>query len=106
MSSYAKERALDRISGLAGQATDVVTFWEETTEVLAPAVPHMPGGACWYTVDPASLLMTSHFNPAMPELPREWMELEYYEEDVHDLAKVARSDSGVSTLHEATGGDP
>jgi DNA-binding CsgD family transcriptional regulator len=63
-------------------------------------------GPCWYTVDPASLLVTSHFNPAMPELPPEWLELEYYGEDAHDLASVARSDSGVSTIHEATGGDP
>jgi DNA-binding CsgD family transcriptional regulator len=42
----------------------------------------------------------------MPELPLEWLELEVYVEDVHDLATVARSDSGISTIHEATGGDP
>jgi hypothetical protein len=75
------------------------------TEVLTPLVPHYMA-PCWYTVDPASLLVTSHFNPAMPELPPEWLELEYYGEDVHDLSSVARSPSGVSTLHEATGGDP
>ena len=84
---------------------DVVTFWREVTEVMTPLVPHYMG-PCWYTVDPASLLVTSHFNPAMPELPPEWLELEYYGEDVHDLASVARSESGMSTLHEATGGDP
>jgi DNA-binding CsgD family transcriptional regulator len=105
MTAYARERALDRISDIAGHGHDVVTFWREVTEVMAPVVPHYMG-PCWYTLDPASLLMTSHFNPAMPVLPREWMELEYYEDDVHDLAKVARSASGISTLHEATGGDP
>src|ERR671919_51535 len=99
------ERALDGISDLAGHGHDVVTFWNEVTELMAPIVPHYMG-PCWYTLDPASLLMTSHFNPAMPELPREWMELEYYEDDVHDIAKVARSEAGISTLHEATGGDP
>src|ERR687895_283111 len=99
------ERALDGISDLAGHGHDVVTFWNEATELMAPIVPHYMG-PCWYTLDPASLLMTSHFNPAMPELPREWMELEYYEDDVHDIAKVARSEAGISTLHEATGGDP
>src|SRR5919106_5760236 len=99
------ERALDRISDLAGHGHDVVTFWNEVTELMAPIVPYYMG-PCWYTLDPASLLMTSHFNPAMPELPREWMELEYYEDDVHDIAKVARSEAGISTLHEATGGDP
>src|ERR671919_285490 len=99
------ERALDRISDLAGHGHDVVTFWNEVTELMAPIAPHYMG-PCWYTLDPASLLMTSHFNPAMPELPRAWMELEYYEDDVHDIAKVARSEAGISTLHEATGGDP
>ena len=105
MNAYGRERALDRIADLAGHGHDVVTFWNEVTEVLAPLVPHS-GGPCWYTLDPASLLMTSHFNPAMPELPREWLELEYYDDEVHDLAKVARSQTGVSTLQEATGGDP
>ena len=105
MSAYARERALDQIADLAGHGHDVVTFWREVTEVMTPLVPHYMA-PCWYTVDPASLLVTSHFNPAMPELPPEWLELEYYGEDVHDLASVARSASGVSTLHEATGGDP
>ncbi len=63
-------------------------------------------GPCWYTVDPASLLMTSHFNPAMPEIPPEWLELEYAADDVHDLRRWLAPQSGVSTLHEATGGDP
>ncbi len=105
MSAYARERALDQIADLAGHGRDVVTFWREVTDVLTPLVPHYMA-PCWYTVDPASLLVTSHFNPAMPELPPEWLELEYYGEDVHDLSSVARSASGFSTLHEATGGDP
>ena len=105
MTAYARDRALSRIADLACHGHDVVTFWTEVTEVMAPVVPHY-GGPCWYTVDPASLLMTSHFNPDMPELPTEWLELEYYGEDVHNLATVARSASGFSTLHEATGGDP
>jgi DNA-binding CsgD family transcriptional regulator len=105
MSAYARERALDRIVDLASQGHDVVTFWSEVTEVMTPLVPHYMG-PCWYTMDPASLLMTSHFNPVVPEFPQEGLELEYYGEDAHDLASVARSDSGVSTIHEATGGDP
>jgi len=32
--------------------------------------------------------------------------MEYYEDDVNKLAEVARSPRGLSTLHEATGGDP
>ena len=31
---------------------------------------------------------------------------EYYGDDVNQISDVARSESGISTLHEATGGDP
>ena len=63
-------------------------------------------GLCWFTLDPASLLITSHWNAAMPELPPEMLAAEYAGDDVHDIAGVARSAGGVSTLHEAAGGDP
>ena len=105
MTSYARERAHDRIAALAGQGLDLVSFWREATEIIEPVVPHYMG-PCWYTLDPASLLITSHFNDQMPMLPPESLALEYYEDDVNKLADVARSPSGVSTLHEATGGDP
>ena len=62
---------------------------------------------CWFTFDPASLLVTSHYDHGeIPELPRDWLAHEYYQDDAHKMADVARSDRGVSTLHEATGGDP
>jgi DNA-binding CsgD family transcriptional regulator len=105
MSGYAKQRALERITALAGQCLDLATFWRETSEALEQAVPHY-GGACWYTLDPTSLLITSHFNPTMLEIPPEWLAHEYYQDDFHKAADVARSERGVSTLHEATGGDP
>jgi hypothetical protein len=83
----------------------VVGFWLEATEVLARAVPHY-WAPCWFTLDPASLLVTSHFDEGIPELPPEWLIHEYYQDDVNKLADVARSARGLSTLHEATGGDP
>lgn len=102
---YAKERARDRIAELAGQGWDLPTFWRESTEAVASAVPHYMS-PCWYTLDPASLLVTSHFQAELPELPPEWLAHEYYESDFHDITSVARSERGLSTLHEATGGDP
>lgn len=61
----------------------------------------------WFTLDPASLLVTSHYDHGqIPDLPPEWLAKEYHEDDVHDMRGVARSDRGLSTLHEATGGDP
>jgi DNA-binding CsgD family transcriptional regulator len=103
---YAKERAADQIGRLAGQGLDLVTFWHESRGALAPAVPHymVP---CWFTFDPASLLVTSHYDHGfLPELPPEWLAHEYYEDDFHKMADVARSARGVSTLYEATGGNP
>jgi len=105
MSGYAKQRALERVAGLAREHLDLATFWRESSALLARAVPNYQG-PCWYTLDPASLLVTSHFNPYMPELPPEWFALEYYGDDVNKLSDVARSASGIATLHEATGGDP
>jgi DNA-binding CsgD family transcriptional regulator len=105
MKAYARERAEDRIAALPGRGLDLVSLWNEAQEVIEPLVPHYMG-ACWYTLDPASLLITSHYNKAMPELPAESFALEYYEDDVNQLADVVRSPAGWSTVHEATGGDP
>src|ERR687894_756791 len=105
MSGYAKQRAADKIAWLARQGLDLATFWRESSAAVASAVPYY-WTPCWYTLDPASLLVTSHFSEGMPEIPSEWLIAEYYEDDVHKLADVARSERGISTLHEVTGGDP
>lgn len=105
MTAHAHARAAERLAERATTGLDLVTFWREAGEALAPVVPsHM--GPCWFTLDPASLLVTSHHNEHMPELPPDALALEYYQDDVHDLASVARSRGGISTLHEAAGGDP
>jgi len=105
VSGYAKERATERIAELAGQGLDLVSFWREATDAVATAVPHYLA-PCWFTLDPASLLATSHYQDGLPEIPPEWLAEEYYEDDFNKMADVARSERGVATLHEATGGDP
>jgi hypothetical protein len=105
MSAYATGRALDRIAELAGQGHDLVTFWRESTAAIASAVPFYLT-PCFFTMDPASLLVTSHYQDGLPEIPHEWLADEYYEDDFNKMADVARSERGVATLHEATGGDP
>ncbi|MDQ3648010.1 MAG: helix-turn-helix transcriptional regulator [Actinomycetota bacterium] len=105
MGWYAKERAAERIAELAGRGLDLPSFWQESTEAVARAVPHYMS-PCWFTLDPASLLVTSHYQAELTELPPEWLAQEYYEEDFHDITGVARSERGLSTLHEATGGEP
>jgi DNA-binding CsgD family transcriptional regulator len=106
MGSYANERAAGRIAELPGRGLDLVTFWCEARDAIASAVPYYLT-PCWFTLDPASLLVTSHHDHGLiGELPAEWLAHEYYEDDFHNLADVARSERGISTLHEATGGDP
>ena len=105
VSGDAKQRASDKIARLAGQGLDLVSFWRASTEALTSAVPHY-WAPCWFTLDPASLLVTSHFDEGIPELPPQWLIDEYYRDDVNKLSDVARSKRGISTLHEATSGDP
>ncbi len=98
-------RAADKITRLCAQPRDLVALWREATQVLATAVPYWQT-PCWYTLDPASLLLTSHFHEGLDEFPRQWLASEYYDQDVNQIADVVRSPSGISTLHEATGGRP
>ena len=93
MRTDAKQRAGDRIARLAELGLDLVSFWRASTEVLASAVPHYQA-PCWFTLDPASLLVTSHFDEGIPELPPQWLLHEYYQDDVNKLADVARSSAG------------
>jgi DNA-binding CsgD family transcriptional regulator len=99
------ELARDRIVALSRNPTDLVTFWRDVTEVLRRTIPHYLT-PCWYTLDPASLLTTSHYQDGLPEFPREWLANEYYTDDVNKIVDIVRSATGISTLHEATGGDP
>lgn len=105
MSEHLRQRSRDQIVWLSRQGLDLKTFWQESGQALARAVPHYMG-PCWYTLDPTSLLITSHYNPEMPMLPSEWLAHEYYVDDFHTVAEVARSERGLSTLHEVTEGDP
>ncbi|MCO5221361.1 MAG: LuxR C-terminal-related transcriptional regulator [Thermomicrobiales bacterium] len=105
MNPYATQRARDRIAESAGRGLDLVTFLHEVTEAMAKVVPHYMT-PCWFTLDPTSLLVTSHYQTTLFELPPEWLAHEYFEDDAHKMADVARSERGVSTIHEATGGDP
>ncbi len=100
-----RERVITRVRELSNRGLDLVGFWSECTEVITPVMPHYLG-PCWFTVDPASLMITSHYQEGLPEIPSEWLAEEYYGDDFNKMVDVARSESGVGTLLEATGGDP
>ena len=99
------ERAADKLSHLARRPGDVASLWRQVTAVLSDVVPHY-WTPCFYTLDPASLLVTSHYHDGLPTIPSQWLVAEYYGDDAHRLATVATSSTGLSTLHEATGGRP
>ena len=105
MGVHATQRARERIADLAGRGLDLPTFWRESTEAVQTAVPRCMS-PCWFTFDPASLLVTSHYQRQVLKIPPEWLAHEYFEDDFHKMAEVARSPRGASTLYEATGGDP
>jgi DNA-binding CsgD family transcriptional regulator len=105
MSADLLDRSVSKIARLSRDPRDLVAYWRACTDVVATVIPHY-WTPCWYTLDPASLLVTSHFHEGMPLFPAEWLANEYYGDDVNQMADVARSRSGISTLHEATGGDP
>jgi DNA-binding CsgD family transcriptional regulator len=98
-------RASERIADLSGAGLDLVAFWRAAAEALARAVPH-DVTPCFYTLDPASLLITSHYQDGLPEIPAEWLAEEYWGDDFNRIDDVLRSPRGLSTLHEATGGEP
>lgn len=105
MTAAARERAKDRIVGLSTRGHDLVTFWREATNVLRPVIPHYMS-PCWFTLDPASLLITSHFQEELAEFPPDMLASEFDDSDVYTLSDVARSEQGWNTLHDATDGDP
>jgi DNA-binding CsgD family transcriptional regulator len=59
-------------------------------------------------VHPGPGLPASHqpLRRGRPRAAPQWALNEYYQDDVNKLADIARSQRGISTLHEATGGDP
>jgi DNA-binding CsgD family transcriptional regulator len=105
MTADARQRAAAQITQLARRGLDLPAFWRECSDVLSKAVPHYLA-PCWFTFDPASLLITSHYDPVIPEISAEFLAHEYRDDDVLKMADVAHSGSGVATIHQATGGDP
>jgi len=99
------ERAIEKVAALATAPMDLASFWRSCTEVIAGVVPHF-WTPCFFTLDPASLLVTSHFHEGLDQFPAEALAQEYYGDDVHKLVDIVRSASGLSTIHEATNGDP
>jgi DNA-binding CsgD family transcriptional regulator len=63
--------------------------------------------ACWLSLDPATLLPTSHFTRELgSDHVLELAANEFLDQDVNKFAELARAARPVGILSEATGGDP
>ncbi len=100
-----RARVIDKLDAVASSGSDLVTLWRQAGPLVAEVVPHFEA-ACFFTVDPASLLTTSHFQEGLPEIPSEWLGREYAEQDYNSMREVLQSAAGTGTLDDATGGRP
>ena len=78
MVSDARSRAVDKVARLASESTDLVSFWRASTDVVTPVLPHW-WAPCFFTLDPASTLVTSHFHEGLDEFPADALAAEYTE---------------------------
>ncbi len=92
-------RAMTRL-GHSGHA--LPELFQQATRLLREVVPYEAG--CWHTLDPTTLLETSHDVVNLPfENPRA-SELEYLHQDFNHFAALARGPRCTGILSEATGG--
>lgn len=102
--SRVQERAHERLRRLASAGLDVEAFSRAATAEIASAVD-FDWRPCWFTLDPTSLVITSHFNEEIDELDDAVFHNEYVEDDFNKMADVAAARQDVVTLARATEGD-
>jgi DNA-binding CsgD family transcriptional regulator len=102
-----QERQLERtraeLSALSHRGLDVSGFFDAVAARLHRAIPF--DGACWVTMDPATLLVTSHVQhgPFEPDDVPRLAHYEYRAEDILQWPTLARDGPVAATLREATG---
>jgi DNA-binding CsgD family transcriptional regulator len=105
MTRSGRDYNLQAIADVARSGLDLVSLWRQVTPLLAAGIPHFQS-PCFFTVDPSSLLTTSHFQEGFGEIPDEWLAREFEAPDFNSMTSVLRSRTGVGTLYDATAGQP
>jgi DNA-binding CsgD family transcriptional regulator len=100
------ERAREALAALSHRGLDAATFIEAAATVLQRAISF--DGACWVTMDPATLLVTGHIQQGPFELKdvARLAHFEYLEEDVLQFPALARGSGNAGALRQVTGGHP
>jgi DNA-binding CsgD family transcriptional regulator len=105
MSGAVLERIEREVSWLCQGALAKDAFCRAVGERLADAIPY--DGSCWHTIDPSTLLITSHLTEGIPDVDFPALAFnEYVADDVNTFASLAQGRRRVATLHGATFGKP
>jgi len=91
------------VARLTGTKLDLAALIDEAGRLLAQALPF--DGACWHTIDPATLIETSFRAVNLPDLDALVAENEYLHDDFNRYSVLARSRRHSGLLSEATAGD-
>jgi DNA-binding CsgD family transcriptional regulator len=102
--AYARERTHEKLVELCHSGLDLEEFFDEAGRLVRRVVAF--DGFCSLSLDPATLLPTSHFthNSMRPEDVPRLAENEYAREDFNKMAELARAGRPARALSEATGG--
>ena len=103
MTTDLKARTRDEIVRLSARGLEIEGFFDEAGEILRRAVPF--DGFCSMTVDPATMLLTSHIahDSVRPEDVPRLGRNEFLEEDVNKFVVLARAPRPAGVLTDATG---
>ena len=104
MTADVKARTRDEIVRLSARGLEIAGFFDEAGAILRRAVPF--DGFCSMTVDPATMLLTSHIahDSVRPEDVPRLGRNEFLEEDVNKFGVLARAPRPSGVLTNATGG--
>lgn len=99
------ERARHELVRLVNRGLDLPSFFEAADRVLATTLSL--DGRCWLSLDPATMLPTSHFAREVGAVTLlDLVSNEFLEEDVNKFAVLARATPPVATLLKTTDGHP
>jgi DNA-binding CsgD family transcriptional regulator len=102
MTAGPRKRVRDEVVRLSARGLDVASFFDEAGAILRKAVPF--DGFCSMTVDPATMLLTSHIahDSVRPEDVPRLGRNEFLEEDVNKFGVLARAPRPAGLLTDAT----
>lgn len=103
MTYRAGARLLEEATRLSDGRLRLGPLIDEAGCAIARAIPHL--GACWHTMDPATVIETRVRTVNLPPHDARIAEYEYLHADFNKFVDLARASRHSGVLSEATGGD-